>query len=89
MKKEYIAKYFVVYNNGDLGALSVEKTRILNTMATEGWVLENYNEFTEAMPEDFTYEDTPVRFKTILDTLWSKVIEEPKPVKKASAKKTK
>lgn len=83
MKREYIAKYFIVYNNNELDAIAVEKTKMLNAMASEGWELENYGESTEATPEGFTVNEIPIKFKTILNTVWSRS------VKKATAKKTK
>ena len=93
MKKEYIAKYFIVYNNNELDLVAVEKTKMLNIMANDGWELENYGESTEAMPEGFTVNEIPVKHKTILNTLWSRsaepVVEAKKPAKKATSKKTK
>lgn len=93
MKREYIAKYFIVYNNNELELVAVEKSKMLNKMAEDGWELENYGESTEAMPEDFTVNEIPVKFKTILNTVWSRpvepVVEAKKPAKKATTKKTK
>lgn len=93
MKREYIAKYFIVYNNNELDAIAIEKTKMLNAMAGEGWELENYGESTEATPEGFTVNEIPIKFKTILNTVWSRSIEPvaevKKPAKKASTKKTK
>ena len=90
MKREYIAKYFIVYNNNELDAIAVEKTKMLNAMANEGWELENYGESTEATPEGFTVNEIPIKFKTILNTLWTRpvepVVEAIKPAKKATAK---
>jgi hypothetical protein len=83
MKREYIAKYFIVYNNNELDAIAVEKTKMLNAMASEGWELENYGESNEDLPEGTTINDIPVKYKTILNTLWTR------PVKKATSKKTK
>lgn len=93
MKREYIAKYFIVYNNNELDAIAVEKTKMLNTMASEGWELENYGESNEVLPEGTAINDIPVNYKTILNTLWSRPLESAeevkKPAKKASTKKTK
>lgn len=93
MKREYIAKYFIVYNNNELEAIAVEKTKMLNAMASEGWELENYGESTEATPEGFTVNEIPVKYKTILNTVWSRSVEPveevKKPAKKATTKKTK
>lgn len=93
MKREYIAKYFIVYNNNELDAIAVEKTKMLNTMANEGWELENYGESNEVLPEGTAINDIPVNYKTILNTLWSRPLESAeevkKPTKKASTKKTK
>lgn len=93
MKREYIAKYFIVYNNNELDAIAVEKTKMLNTMASEGWELENYGESNEVLPEGTAINDIPVNYKTILNTLWSRPLEAveevKKPTKKASTKKTK
>ena len=90
MKREYIARYFVVYNNNELEAIAVEKTKMLNAMASEGWELENYSESTEVMPADFTFNEIAVQYKTILNTVWSKPIEEvKKAAKKPAIKKTK
>lgn len=83
MKREYIAKYFIVYNNNELDAIAVEKTKMLNAMASEGWELENYGESNEVLPEGTSINDIPVQYKTILNTLWTR------PVKKATTKKTK
>lgn len=83
MKREYIAKYFIVYNNNELDAIAVEKTKMLNAMASEGWELENYGESNEDLPEGTTVDGIPVKYKTILNTLWTR------PVKKATTKKTK
>jgi hypothetical protein len=93
MKREYIAKYFIVYNNNELEAIAIEKTKMLNAMASEGWELENYGESTEATPEGFTVNEIPVKYKTILNTVWSRspepVEEVKKPAKKATTKKAK
>lgn len=93
MKREYIAKYFIVYNNNELDAIAIEKTKMLNAMASEGWELENYGESNEVLPEGTTINDIPVQYKTILNTVWSRSIEPvaevKKPAKKASVKKTK
>ena len=93
MKREYIAKYFIVYNNNELEAIAVEKTKMLNAMASEGWELENYGESTEATPEGFTVNEIPVKYKTILNTVWSRSVEPveeaKKLAKKATSKKTK
>lgn len=93
MKREYIAKYFIVYNNNELDAIAVEKTKMLNAMANDGWELENYGESNEAMPEGFSINEIPIKFKTILNTVWSRPIEPvtevKKPAKKATSKKTK
>ena len=93
MKREYIAKYFIVYNNNELEAIAVEKTKMLNAMASEGWELENYGESTEATSEGFTVNEIPVKYKTILNTVWSRSVElveeAKKPAKKATTKKTK
>lgn len=93
MKKEYIAKYFIVYNNNELEPIAVEKTKMLNAMANDGWELENYGESTEATPEGFTVNEIPVKYKTILNTVWSRpvepVVEAKKPAKKAATKKAK
>ncbi len=93
MKREYIAKYFIVYNNNELEPIAVEKTKMLNAMANEGWELENYGESTEATPEGFTVNEIPIKFKTILNTVWSRPIEliaeAKKPAKKATTKKAK
>ena len=83
MKREYIAKYFIVYNNNELDAIAIEKTKMLNAMANEGWELENYGESNEVLPEGTTVDGIPVKYKTILNTLWAR------PVKKATTKKTK
>ena len=83
MKREYIAKYFIVYNNNELDAIAVEKTKMLNAMASEGWELENYGESNEDLPEGTTVDGIPVKYKTILNTLWTR------PVKKATTKKAK
>jgi hypothetical protein len=83
MKKEYITKYFIVYNNNELDAIAIEKTKMLNAMASEGWELENYGESNEDLPEGTTVDGIPVKYKTILNTLWTR------PVKKATTKKTK
>ena len=93
MKREYIAKYFIVYNNNELDAIAVEKTKMLNAMASEGWELENYGESNEVLPEGTSINDIPVKYKTILNTLWTRpvesVVEAKKPAKKATTKKTK
>lgn len=93
MKREYIAKYFIVYNNNELDAIAVEKTKMLNIMASAGWELENYGESNEVLPEGTAINDIPVNYKTILNTLWSRPLESAeevkKPTKKASTKKTK
>lgn len=93
MKKEYIAKYFIVYNNNELEPIAVEKTKMLNAMANDGWELENYGESTEATSEGFTINEIPVKYKTILNTVWSRsiepVVEAKKPAKKAATKKAK
>jgi hypothetical protein len=93
MKREYIAKYFIVYNNNELEAIAVEKTKMLNAMANEGWELENYGEFNEDLPEGTSINDIPVKYKTILNTLWTRpvepVVEAKKPARKATTKKAK
>jgi hypothetical protein len=93
MKREYIAKYFIVYNNNELEPIAVEKTKMLNAMANDGWELENYGESTEATPEGFTINEISVKYKTILNTVWSRpvepVVEAKKPAKKATTKQTK
>jgi hypothetical protein len=93
MKREYIAKYFIVYNNNELEPIAVEKTKMLNAMANDGWELENYGESTEATPEGFTINEIFVKYKTILNTVWSRpvepVVEAKKPAKKATTKKAK
>lgn len=93
MKREYIAKYFIVYNNNELEPIAVEKTKMLNAMANDGWELENYGESTEATPEGFTVNEIPVKYKTILNTVWSRsvepAVEAKKSAKKAATKKAK